>query len=384
MNEKIISVCTRCVMDSKNDPNLVLDGNGVCNHCHSFDKAIKELPNPSEKERELKKVLDIIKLKSAGQKYDCVLGLSGGVDSSYLAVLSKRLGLRPLIVHFDNGWNSELAVKNIESLITKLEFELNTYVVDWNEFRDLQRSYFKAGVVDLEIPTDHAIMATLYMLAEKYNIKYILSGHNVVTEGVKMPVSWRYSKLDSVNILDIQKRFGTMHLRSYPYLKLSKKMLYFRSRQFEFIKLLDYVDYNKAAAKKEMIDHYGWVDYGGKHYESIFTRFYQSYILPEKFKIDKRTFHYSCLVQSGQMTRTEALEQLKKPVIDVAQLTEDREYVLKKLGFTEEYFIEYMKAPSVSHEHYKTDLKYMQRYYNTLIFLSKIKKFVFFWRRPRA
>lgn len=383
MMEKVITTCKRCVMDNNNDPNLVFDKDGICNHCHNFDAAYAQLPKGAAKQRELEKMLEMVKRESKGQKYHCVLGLSGGVDSSYLAVLSKKFGLNPLIVHFDNGWNSELAVKNIESLITRLGFELNTYVVDWNEFRDLQRSYFKAGVVDLEMPTDHAIMATLYKLAEKYNIRYILSGHNVVTEGVKMPVSWRYAKLDSLNILDIQKRFGTMRLKSYPYLPLAKKMLYFRTKQFEFLKLLDYVEYNKADAKREMIDAYGWVDYGGKHYESIFTRFYQAYILPVKFNIDKRTFHYSCLVQSGQMSRAQALELLKEPTINPEQLAEDRDYVLKKLGFTEGYFTEYMAAPAVPHEKYKTDENAMKRYYNTLIFLSKIKQALLFWRKAK-
>lgn len=368
-------------MDTANDPDIVFDSAGTCNHCANFDKAYDVLPKGIEKDRKREDVLALVKKAGEGKKYNCILGLSGGVDSSYLAILCKKHNLRPLVVHFDNGWNSELAVKNIEQLLHHCGFELQTYVVDWVEFRDLQLSYFKAGVVDLEIPTDHAIMATLYKLAAEYDIKYILSGHNVVTEGVKMPVSWRHSKLDSVNLIDIHSRFGSVKLKSYPYLPLYKKLYYFRTNSLEFVKLLDYEEYNKKAAKQLLIEQYGWKDYGGKHFESVFTRFYQSYILPEKFHIDKRRFHLSCLILSGQISKAEALEQLQLPIIDAQQLKEDTDYVLKKLGFSIEQFQTYMKAAAVPHNTYKTDQPLIDRFYKVLVFLSRIKKTILFWRK---
>jgi N-acetyl sugar amidotransferase len=372
--------CVRCVMDNQNDPDIVFDQSGICNHCHSFDKAMAELPVGFEKEKELNRIINEIKAAGKNKAYDCLLGISGGVDSSYLAYICKKYELRPLIVHFDNGWNSELAVKNIENLVSKLGLQYQTIVIDWEEFKDIQLAYFKAGVVDLELPNDHAIMATMFDLAYQYKIKHIISGHNVVTEGVKLPVSWRFNKLDFRNIKDIHQRFGKVKLKTYPHLSFWKRVYYNRFLKQEFVQLLNYVDYNKQAAKNLLMEQLGWRDYGGKHYESVFTRFYQAYILPQKFNIDKRYYHYACLVQSGQMSREEALSELKLPVYPHDLLMEDKAYVCKKLEFSEQSFEAYMQAPPHHHKEYKTDELWWKRYYQVLRFLSKIKRIIFFYK----
>ena len=200
--------CARCIMDNVNDPDLMIDDKGVCNHCHEFDKAFQKLPKGQEREKALKEVIEKIKKSGEGKQYNCLLGVSGGVDSSYLAYLCRKFDLTPLIIHFDNGWNSELAVKNIETILGKLKYDLYTHVINWEEFRDIQLSYFKAGVVDLEFPTDHAIIASMFDIAKKNGIKYILSGHNIVTEGTYLPKSWVFSKLDFINLKDIHKKHG--------------------------------------------------------------------------------------------------------------------------------------------------------------------------------
>lgn len=349
-------------MDNINDPDLILDEKGVCNHCHEFDRAFAKVPKGQARENALKGVIEKIKKDGKKKQYNCLLGVSGGVDSSYLAYLCRKFDLNPLIIHFDNGWNSELAVKNIESILGKLKYDLYTHVINWEEFRDIQLSYFKAGVVDLEFPTDHAIIASMFDIAKRHGIKYILSGHNIVTEGTYLPKSWVFSKLDFINLKDIHKKHGTIKIKTFPYLSFFKKMYYNFVVKFEYVQLLNLVEYNKDEVKNLLIHELGWRDYGGKHFESVFTRFYQGYILPEKFKIDKRQFHYSCLVQSGQMLREEALAKMKLPAYDEAMLESDKEFVFKKLNFTPESFNAYMKAPIHQHTDYKTE-DYLWNYY---------------------
>ena len=235
-------VCKRCIMDSINDPDILINDDGVCNHCITFDFEFNKLPKGVNKEKELESIIKKIKLKGVGRKYDCLLGVSGGVDSSYLAYLCSIYGLRPLIIHFDNGWNSELSVLNIQNLLDKLGFDFETLVINWDEFKDLQLSYFKAGVVDLEFPTDHAILASMFKIAKKHNIKFVLSGHNVVTEGTYLPKSWVHSKLDYLNLKDIHKQYGSIKLKTYPYLSFIKRLYNFYNSQFEYIQLLNFVD----------------------------------------------------------------------------------------------------------------------------------------------
>jgi N-acetyl sugar amidotransferase len=367
-------VCKRCIMDSINDPDILINDDGVCNHCITFDFEFNKLPKGINKEKELESIIKKIKLKGVGRKYDCLLGVSGGVDSSYLAYLCSIYGLRPLIIHFDNGWNSELSVLNIQNLLDKLGFDFETLVINWDEFKDLQLSYFKAGVVDLEFPTDHAILASMFKIAKKHNIKFVLSGHNVVTEGTYLPKSWVHSKLDYLNLKDIHKQYGSIKLKTYPYLSFIKRLYNFYNSQFEYIQLLNFVDYNKFEVKKKLISELSWKDYGGKHFESIFTRFYQGYILPNKFNIDKRVFHYSCLVQSEQITREQAIKLLQEPIYDINLLESDKKYVLKKLNFNEATFEDYMRAPIRKHNEFKSEQKYWNKYF---FVIKQIKKVLF-------
>ena len=367
-------VCKRCIMDSINDPDILINDHGVCNHCITFDFEFNKLPKGINKEKELESIIKKIKLKGVGRKYDCLLGVSGGVDSSYLAYLCSIYGLRPLIIHFDNGWNSELSVLNIQNLLDKLGFDYETLVINWDEFKDLQLSYFKAGVVDLEFPTDHAILASMFKIAKKHNIKFVLSGHNVVTEGTYLPKSWVHSKLDYLNLKDIHKQYGSIKLKTYPYLSFIKRLYNFYNSQFEYIQLLNLVDYNKFEVKKKLVSELSWKDYGGKHFESIFTRFYQGYILPNKFNIDKRVFHYSCLVQSEQITREQAIKLLQEPIYDKNLLESDKKYVLKKLNFNEATFEDYMRAPIRKHNEFKSEQKYWNKYF---FVIKQIKKVLF-------
>ena len=367
-------VCKRCIMDSINDPDILINDHGVCNHCITFDFEFNKLPKGINREKELDSIIKKIKLKGIGKKYDCLLGVSGGVDSSYLAYLCSIYGLRPLIIHFDNGWNSELSVLNIQNLLDKLGFDFETLVINWDEFKDLQLSYFKAGVVDLEFPTDHAILASMFKIAKKHNIKFVLSGHNVVTEGTYLPKSWVHSKLDYLNLKDIHKQYGSIKLKTYPYLSFIKRLYNFYNSQFEYIQLLNLVDYNKFEVKKKLVSELSWKDYGGKHFESIFTRFYQGYILPNKFNIDKRVFHYSCLVQSEQITREQAIKLLQEPIYDINLLESDKKYVLKKLNFNEATFEDYMRAPIRKHNEFKSEQKYWNKYF---FVIKQIKKVLF-------
>ena len=367
-------VCKRCIMDSINDPDILINDHGVCNHCITFDFEFNKLPKGINREKELDSIIKKIKLKGIGKNYDCLLGVSGGVDSSYLAYLCSIYGLRPLIIHFDNGWNSELSVLNIQNLLDKLGFDFETLVINWDEFKDLQLSYFKAGVVDLEFPTDHAILASMFKIAKKHNIKFVLSGHNVVTEGTYLPKSWVHSKLDYLNLTDIHKQFGSIKLKTYPYLSFIKRLYNFYNSQFEYIQLLNLVDYNKFEVKKKLVSELSWKDYGGKHFESIFTRFYQGYILPNKFNIDKRVFHYSCLVQSEQITREQAIQLLQEPIYDKNLLESDKKYVLKKLNFNEATFEDYMRAPIRKHNEFKSEQKYWNKYF---FVIKQIKKVLF-------
>ena len=347
-------VCTRCVMDTT-DKFITFDEQGVCSHCHAYETIVKEwdLDNLI-KNKKFESTIQKIKEDGTGKDFDCIVGLSGGVDSSYIAWLCKKNGLRPLCVHLDNGWNSELAVANIHSIVDRLGFDLYTHVIDWEEFKDLQRSFFKANVVDIELLSDHAIFGVIMDLAKKHNIKYILSGANIATEAI-MPKSWVHRKQDLANIKSIQKQFGTRKIKSFPQVSTIEHVCSMYVLGYSVLKPLNKIEYNKKAAKEILIKELGWRDYGGKHYESIFTKFYQAYILPNKFNIDKRKAHLSTLINSNQMTKEEALEELKKPLYNNQDLESDTEYVCKKLGFTRQEFQDYMKAPARSHYEFDSD-----------------------------
>lgn len=370
LDNQMYKVCSRCILDNIDYPDITFNNNGVCNMCNAYDEiSERHLLLTQKNENALAEIITEVKNKGKNNEYDSILGLSGGVDSSYVAYKAKEMGLRPLIVHLDNGWNSELAVKNIENIVRKLGFDLYTHVINWNEFRDLQLSYFKASVVDIEALTDHAISAILYKMAAKHNVKYILSGENIVTEG-RIPPNWAHLKNDLINIKDIHRKFGKIPIKTFPTLGELKSFYYRKIKGIRTIPLLDYIDFNKNKAKQIIIDELEWRDYGGKHYESVFTRFYQSYILPEKFHADKRKSHYSTLICSGQLTREEALKLMKFPAYDSVKLKEDKEFVIKKLGLSESAFDAMMKQPIKKH----TDYKSIVFYYNIFISLKRIIK----------
>ncbi|MBS1506738.1 MAG: N-acetyl sugar amidotransferase [Bacteroidetes bacterium] len=352
--------CTHCLLDNLDDPAITFDEKGVCNYCRKYEAEEKlYVKHGAEGKAALEKIISNVKLAGEGKQYDCILGLSGGVDSSYLALKAKEFGLRPLAVHFDNGWNSELAVKNIEQIISKLGIDLYTLVIDWAEFRDLQLALIKASVVDIEMVTDHAILATLYKLAIKYDIKYILSGTNYVTEAI-LPRHWIHHKADYVHIRALQEKFNSKPFVTYPLFDLK-----LRTRAelagITSVSPLNFMDYNKEEAKKELAAQLGWRDYGGKHYESVFTRFYQGYILPKKFHIDKRKAHLSNLICSGQLTRAQAQEELAKPIYDESLMKSDYDFVIKKLGLTAEEFEKIMATPPKLHTDYPVEKEIYER-----------------------
>jgi len=335
-------ICTRCLMDTT-DPDIVFDSQGVCNHCHDHDRLMKQkVVTGKAGEEYLQKLVDEMKRDGRGKPYDCLVGVSGGVDSTYVAYLVKKMGLRPLAVHMDNGWDSELAVKNIEETLKHLGIDLDTEVLDWQEFKSLQVAFLKASTPDSEIPSDHAIWAVLGDLADKLNVKYIVSGFNVRTE-THLPRAWSQGHFDWKYIRSVFQQFGRGRLKTFPHIGFFA--YYRRLLTHRRVDILNYIDFNKTEAMKILEQELGWRYYGGKHYESIYTRFYQGYILPTKFGYDKRRSHLSSLICSGETTRDAALKELDKPTYQPSMQEEDREYVVKKLGLTDDEFEAILNAP---------------------------------------
>lgn len=366
--------CSLTIMDNIADPDIWFDADGVCNYYHEYQEAAKKyLLTGGAGKKKLDELVARIKSDGRGKRYDCLIGLSGGVDSTYVAWLAKQYGLRPLAVHLDNGWDSELAVKNVENIISRCGFDLFSLVIDWEEFRDIQLAYLYASVVDIEVVSDHAIFASMYKLAREHNTGYIISGTNIVTEFI-MPPSWLYDKMDYANLKDIHSRFGRKKLNTYPYFDFKKHVYYSAVLRLNPISILNYVPYNKKEVKEIIKKELDWRDYGGKHYESQFTKFYQAYILPEKFHIDKRKAHLSTLICSGQMTKSEALLEMEKPLYDPAQLKADKEYVMKKFGLSKEEFEKIMRLPVKKHGAFKSDRKMKERYMNMLIHTAPVRK----------
>jgi N-acetyl sugar amidotransferase len=349
----VLRVCTKTVMDNT-DPDISFDEQGISNWWHDYQTLLATRPSQEQRDRLLEASLRKIRAGGRNRPFDCILGLSGGVDSSYMAYLAKRWSLRPLIVHFDNGWNDELAVRNIELVVKALGFQLHTFVMNWPEFRDLQRAYFKASVLDLEIPTDHMIFGALHKVADEHGIRYVLSGNNFATEWL-LPRAWYYSKFDLQNIKGIHRAFGEIPMKHLPKLGVWQRLYYQRVKVIEDLKILELVPYRKTDAKRLLTEEFGWKDYGGKHYESIFTRFYQGYILPTKYGIDKRKAHLSNLICNREITREEALAELQKPAYDVDRQNADKRYVAKKLGWSEAEFEDILRLPPRRHEEFGTD-----------------------------
>ncbi len=345
-------LCTQCVMDTT-VPDIRFDEHGVCNHCHQYRRRVAtELHDTPAGRASLEAQVEQMKREGHGRDYDCLIGVSGGVDSTYVAYLVKKEhGLRPLAVHLDNGWDSELAVANVERTLKRLQIDLYTRVLDWEEFRDLQISFLRSSISNAEIPTDHAIWATLARTAGAKGIRYLVSGSNIVTESV-MPESWLYGSKDARIINAIHRQFGRVPLSTFPQLNTFDFVKYFLLKRIRWVPILNYVTFVKADAKRLLMDELGWRDYGGKHYESVYTRFFHAYYLPRKFGIDLRRSYLSALILSGQMTQAQALAELECPPAPPEQLEEDRVFVIKKLGLTEAEFNAIMEDRPRSYAEY--------------------------------
>jgi len=358
-------ICRRFIMDTS-DSDICFDKYGVCNHCKRYyERAQKELYYDEIGQQKLNRVVRKIKEDGKNNKYDCIIGLSGGVDSTMAAYMVKKQGLRPLGIHLDNGWNSDIAEDNINRTVKKLNIDLQRHKVVWNEFKDLQMSFLKASIPNCEIPTDHAIVALLFQTAAKKNIRYIISGSNLATEAI-MPTSWGHDPKDLKYIKSIHKTFGKVKLKSFYHLSLFGWVYYALVKGIRIIRILNYTPYDKKNTIQFLEKELDWKNYGGKHYESVYTRFFQSYILPTKFSIDKRRAHLSNLICSSQMTREEALEEMERDIYPAGQLKEDKDCVIRKLGLTEVEFEELMRCP----------IKIFKDYPNDYILFSRLKFFV--------
>lgn len=371
---KKVKVCRNCIMD-QTDPDITFDHSGLCSYCLGYEK-IKEkyFTKANLEEKNLIALINHIKYQTRKSEYDCIMGVSGGVDSSYVAYLSKKYNLRTLAVHFDSGWNSDLAVKNIENITRKLGIDLHTFVCDWEEMKDLQLSFLKASVPNCDIPQDHAIVAGLFKVARENKIKYLLSGSNLTTEYV-LPKAWGYISTDYKHIKAIQKEFGKLKLKKYPHFSFFRFYVYHRFiYPINYFYILNHINYNKFEAKKVLMNELGWRDYGGKHYESQFTKFFQAYYLPEKFGFDKRKAHLSSLIVSGQITREEALKEMEQPLYTPEVLKQDKAYVAKKLGITEQELDQIIALKPKSHFEYPNNSQLISLFQNTLLKLKGLIK----------
>ncbi len=342
------------------DSKITFDERGICDHCHNYYENI--LPNwhtDEDGRRLLEKTIEEIKKEGKGKDFDCILGISGGVDSSYmLHVVAKEFGLRPLVFHVDAGWDTEIAVQNIQKLIDSMQLDLYTEVIDWEEMKEFQLALFRAGIPHLDIPQDHAFIATLYNFADKYNIKYILNGSNYSTECVRNPMEWLYYGTDMLQINDLLKKFCRVKLKTYPFSSIYRHKIYLRYiRRVRVFKPLNYVPYIRSEAVKVLEREYGWKPYGQKHFESRFTKFFEGFWLPGRFGFDTRRVQFSSLILTGQMTREEALEKLKHPAYDPDTIDDEFKYIATKLGITTDKLWGFFKMPKKFYWDYKNQHK---------------------------
>ncbi len=344
-------ICSRCVLDNTVQ-DIWFDEKGVCKYCHIHDEMDKMHPLEIRIEKEFEKKIEQIKYSGNNRKYDCIAGVSGGRDSTYTLLTAVRLGLRPLAVHFDNGWNSDISVQNIKKACEILNVELYTIVADWEEFKDLQLSFLKASVPDADVPTDYAIYSVLYHVASKEGIRYILNGHSFRTEGTS-PISWTY--MDPLYVRSVHKRFGKIKkFRSFPHMTFAKLQYYIWIRRIREIRLMEFIEYRKNEVDEILAKELGWQYYGGHHHENLYTRFFQSYYLPKKFNIDKRKTELSALVRSGQLTREKALREISRS--DYEHDSKTITYTINKLGLNQAEFDEIMNLPVKSHDDYPSYL----------------------------
>jgi N-acetyl sugar amidotransferase len=362
MNPRPYQICTNCIMDTS-DSGIVFDTRGRCDYCNNFNDNI--LPNWHTDERgqgELRRMAAQIRTAGRGQSHDCLLGISGGVDSSYLAYIAvEKMGLRPLIFHTDAGWNSQEAVHNIERIVEGLKLDLHTEVVNWAEMKDLQLAFFKAQVPHLDTPQDHAFFAALYNFAVKHGFKYILNGGNYSTECVNEPSEWHYFASDLKQLKDIHRRFGTRPLGQFPLSDIFTYRIWYRYvKGLKVVRPLNCVPYVKADAMQFLVDRFGWQPYAHKHYESRFTRFYEGYWLPTKFGYDKRRAHFSSLILTGQMTRDEALARIAQPAYDAETIDQDFEYIATKLDISVDELRALHRGPNKTYRDYANNMPLIQ------------------------
>ena len=338
-------ICSRCVMDSS-DPEISFDLNGICSHCKKFDTISSKDWWPNEDgAKKLDVILEKIKSDGRGAEYDCIIGLSGGLDSAYLALVLKDYGLRPLVVHVDAGWNSELAVHNIEKLVKYCGYDLHTHIMNWPEIRDLQLAYLKAGVANQDVVQDHAFFAVLYHFAVQNKIKYVLSGGNLATEAISVP-SWHHAAMDAMNLHAIHKKYGEIPLKHYKTISFFQYYIYYPFiRKMKVVRPLNFMPYSKKIALKILIDRVGYKPYARKHGESRFTKFFQNHYLPTKFNMDKRKIHLSSMIVSGLISRQDALSELSQPLYDENELREDKHFIAKKLGLSVSELDEMTESP---------------------------------------
>ena len=357
-----IRVCTRCVMD-ETDEAITFDEHGICNHCRDFSRRTEGIWFPGDEgRRRLEALTRRIQAEGKGKNYDCILGLSGGLDSSYLAIKLFEMGYRPLVVHVDGGWNTELAVKNIEKIVSHCGWHLHTHVIDWREMRDLQLAYLRSGISNQDVPQDHAFFGSLYHFAVKNGIRYVMSGGNIATESV-VPPRWHWSAMDSTNLKAIHRTYGTIPLKSYPTISFFQMDVeYPFVRKMRNIRPLNLMPYVKADALVELQEKIGYKRYDRKHGESVFTKFFQNHWLPEKYGYDKRKLHFSSMILSGQMTRDEAVAALAEPLYDPRELERDKQYVAKKLGISDDEFEQVLAVPKHSYR----DFPNMERQYSLM------------------
>lgn len=359
-SKKEYKICKRCIMDTTSDPNLLLDNDGICNYCHEYDKEYEKYRALKENGgQRLDALMAKIKEECKNDPYDCALGISGGVDSSYLLYVCHQYGLRVLAIHVDAGWNSETAVQNIEKMCTKLGYDLQTVVIDWPTMKELQRAYLFSGLANQDVPQDHCFIAAVRQYCKKYHIKYLMNGWNLATEGI-LSSAYQQSPGDWINIKGVYKKCGRgrISLKKYPHTT-------FWQQYFEYdhlypvteIRPLQYIDYHKKDAIALLEKEFGWKYYGGKHFESRFTRFFQEVYLPKKYGWEKRRDHLSSLIVGGEMTREEAIKEISIPTSTSEQLAEETEYVLKKLDISREEWEQILEAPNKSVEDYPNELK---------------------------
>jgi N-acetyl sugar amidotransferase len=354
-------ICVNCIMDTS-DSKIAFDDTGRCEYCSNYSENI--LPNwhtDPRGEAEITAQIERIKADGKGKEHDCLIGLSGGVDSSYVTYLAKeKFGLRPLLYHVDAGWNSQQAVNNIEKLVDGLGLDLFTEVVNWREMKDLQLAFFKAGVAHLDTPQDHAFFAGLYNFAAKNQVKYILTGANYSTECVREPLEWHYHASDLRNIKDIHAKHGTVPLKTFPMSDIFTFKIYYRYvKGVQVVKPLNFVPYIKEDAMNELVERFGWQKYAHKHHESRFTRFYEGYWLPTKFGFDKRRAHFSSLILTGQLSRDEALVKIAEPAYPREEMVQDFEYIANKLGISVEELESYRDGPNRSYRDYKNAMTFI-------------------------